>query len=438
MKSIAKFYTLFWIVYFPACIAYNDLPGFSSVDEAMTLLLIGYTWMKKGRKGTNLKPWKEFQTFLWILAFYVGYSLLLAVNVSRSVFLDLVQQIRPYSVLYCTWVLSPQFTRKQKKWMLYAMILTLFSWATFHLVGLDQEALNANSDVASEVAFPVLGQLAICSGMAYYLFTDATKRNKYIALGIVLTGLVAPKMKFVGEVVCFISILFFLQKKVKLNFSNFILLGTPVLLAILFLAWEKVDTYFISGASNENLARPMLYKNSLRVLWEYFPFGSGMGTYGTYASAKYFSPLYYKYEMDEIWGFGPRYGGAFVCDAYFSSLAQFGIVGIGFFITFWKRRLKAISKIKDIRYYRIAIMAALCLAIENTADSSYLSGKGMGYFMLLGLCLASLKPQTKRVVKVKRTSTLQGNVSSGTDQQTEPISAKGLNGNVNGNGKIKR
>ena len=32
-------------------------------------------------------------------------------------------------------------------------------------------------------------------------------------------------------------------------------------------------------------------------------------------------------------------------------------------------------------------MAVLCLAIEQTADSSWLSGKGMGYCMLLGLCL---------------------------------------------------
>ena len=28
-----------------------------------------------------------------------------------------------------------------------------------------------------------------------------------------------------------------------------------------------------------------------------------------------------------------------------------------------------------------------CLAIEQTADSSWLSGKGMGYCMLIALCL---------------------------------------------------
>ena len=57
------------------------------------------------------------------------------------------------------------------------------------------------------------------------------------------------------------------------------------------------------------------------------------------------------------------------------------------FYIFWKRRLVAFNEIVDMRYYRVAMMVFFCLAIEQTADSSWLSGKGMGYCMLLGLCL---------------------------------------------------
>lgn len=35
----------------------------------------------------------------------------------------------------------------------------------------------------------------------------------------------------------------------------------------------------------------------------------------------------------------------------------------------------------------MAFMTFFCLAIEQTADSSWLSGKGMGYCMILALCL---------------------------------------------------
>ena len=47
----------------------------------------------------------------------------------------------------------------------------------------------------------------------------------------------------------------------------------------------------------------------------------------------------------------------------------------------------AFSQIEDMKFYRIALITFFCLAIEQTADTSWLSGKGMGYCMLIGLCL---------------------------------------------------
>ena len=77
----------------------------------------------------------------------------------------------------------------------------------------------------------------------------------------------------------------------------------------------------------------------------------------------------------------------FLADAFYPTLAQFGIVGIGLFIVYWKRRIKYLNSIIDMRYYRVAFIAVACLALEQAADSSFLSGKGMGYCMLIGLCM---------------------------------------------------
>ena len=68
----------------------------------------------------------------------------------------------------------------------------------------------------------------------------------------------------------------------------------------LFFAWSRFDGYFITGMSNENLARPMMYKTAPKVFVDYFPFGPGLGTFGPSASAKdYYSPLYYEYDSYE-------------------------------------------------------------------------------------------------------------------------------------------
>jgi len=84
------------------------------VDEVMTVILIGYTFMKRYDWETNREPWKEFYAFLGILTFYVVYSLIRQVNVPGAVWKEVVQQIRPYSIIYCTWILNPRFTHSQK------------------------------------------------------------------------------------------------------------------------------------------------------------------------------------------------------------------------------------------------------------------------------------------------------------------------------------
>lgn len=377
MNSIAKFFTLYWIIYFPTCIAYNDLPGFQSVDEVMTAVLIAYTFIMRRNPDTNPEPWREYYIFLWILGAYVMYSLIRQVNVSGAVWIEFVQQMRPYSIIYCTWILNPQFTEKQKKLMLWAMGITLVSWIYFH-------PETTQSGVQAE--FPVLGQLAICTGMAYYLFTEETNRNKYIALAIVLTGMLAPKFKFMGEVVCFMAMLYYVREKLDFKSSKTVVSVVLIMAVVLTVTWTRFDTYYVSGWTNEELARPMTYKTSLKILWDYLPFGPGMGTFASWGAAEYYSPLYYTYHLNNIWGLQPNFN-VFIADAFYPTLSQYGIVGVMLFFVFWKRRLTAFNEIEDMKYYRVALITFFCLAIEQTADSSWLSGKGMGFCMLIGLCL---------------------------------------------------
>lgn len=220
-------------------------------------------------------------------------------NVSGAVWLDLMQEIRPYSIIFCTWILNPRFTKKQKKWMLGTMVITLFSWIVFHPQTLDSQV---------EAEFPVLGQLAICTGMSWYLFTKETKRNRNIALLLVLTGMLAPKFKFMGEVVCFIGFVYFVKNRLNFKSPKTMLYVFVLIVAVLVVTWTKFDVYYVSGFSNDQLARPMTYKTSLQILWDYFPFGSGMGSFACNGAWKYYSPLYYEYHLTDIWGLSPDAG----------------------------------------------------------------------------------------------------------------------------------
>lgn len=376
MKGVAKFYTLFWILYFPLCIGYYDVGPTKMVDEIMMVILILYTFTKINQRYIVKEPKKEFFSFFVVLSLFIAYSLAFGVNIHDAVWRDSVQWIRPFSVIFCTWILNPQFSGKQKKMMLLSMVVTIISWIAYH-----PEIANGNQE------FPVLGQMSMCSGMAWYLFNKQTKKNMMIATIIVFAGFLAPKVKYIGEVVCFIYFIHFMTSKP--NIKNRKTLVTIALLGmiVLYFTWDKFDTYYVSGmTSDDRLARPESYKAAWKILWDYFPFGPGMGSFGTAAAADYYSPLYYKYELSHIWGLTPELP-MFVADAFYPTLSNIGIVGIFFFCIFWKRRLNAFNAIQDLRYYRVAWITFFCLAIEQTADTSFLSGKGMGYCMLIGLCM---------------------------------------------------
>lgn len=377
MKGIAKFYTLFWILYFPLCIAYYDVGPTNMVDEIMTVILIVYTFTKMNQRYVVKEPKKEYMMFLLALAFFIAYGLTFGVNVHEAVWRDSVQWIRPFSVIYCTWILNPQFSQKQKNLMLFSMVITIFSWLIYH----PDIITNAHAEVV------ILGQLAMCTGMAWYLFKKHTKKNKYIATLIVLSGFLAPKVKFIGEVVCFIYYIHFMTSKP--NIRNKKTLGTIIVLVaiVLFFTWDKVDTYYFSGlTSDDRLARPETYKVAWKLLWDYFPFGPGMGSFAVAAAAEYYSPLYYQYNLNTIWGLTPDWP-EFLADAFYPTLANIGVIGTCLFIGFWIRRLRAFNQILDLRYFHVAWITFFCIAIEQTADTSFLSGKGMGYCMLIALCL---------------------------------------------------
>lgn len=60
--------------------------------------------------------------------------------------------------------------------------------------------------------------------------------------------------------------------------------------------------------------------------YDYFPFGCGLGSFGTFASAEYYSPIYEMYGLNHIWGLSKNMP-IFICDAFYPELAQFGIIG---------------------------------------------------------------------------------------------------------------
>lgn len=395
MRGISNFYTWFWIIYFPVCIAFTYVVNFDWSDEILTVALLGYAFMKqrflvkdKGRKT-------EINIYIGLMIFYLAYSFFIKITTPRGILLDFMQQLRPYAVFYLTWMMAPDFSPKQKKRIKWVMLLSFFGY----LIAFKFKPSLVTPYGSGESA--ALGQIALCCAMIYYLFSKQTKRNRNIAILIMLLGLISGKSKYFGECVVFIALVIFVKNKINFTSVSTLLKVAALGSVVIFFTWTKFNAYYVQGfqTDDQEIARPATYETGIKIMFkDYIPFGSGLGSFGTAAAAKEYSPLYYKYQLNTIWGLDPS-NPMFLADAFYPTLAEYGIVGLFFFLWFWKRRLWECNQIKNIVFYRMALMAIMALALESTADSSYLSGKGMGYFMILALCLnsAGVKQTGKKI-----------------------------------------
>lgn len=387
MRGIAKFYTWFWIIYFPVCIAFAVTVNFDWSDEILTVLLLLYAIVKQRFLVKDKKRMLEINIYIGMMIFYLLYSLFMRVTTPRGVYLDFLQQLRPYTVFYLTWMMAPQFTPRQQKHIKWAMLLSFFGYLFAFKFKPELVTPFGGEESAA------LGQIALSCAMIYYLFSKQTTKNRNIAILIMLLGLVSGKSKYFGECVCFIALVMFVKSRINFTSVSTLLKVAALGAVVIFFTWTKFNAYYVEGFQEDaqTMARPATYETGMQIMFhDYVPFGSGLGSFGTAAAAKEYSPLYYKYNLNEIWGLDPS-NPMFLADAFYPTLAEYGIVGLFFFLWFWKRRLWEANKIPNLIYYRMALMCILALALESTADSSYLSGKGMGYFMILALCLNSAR-----------------------------------------------
>lgn len=178
MRGIAKFYTWFWIIYFPVCIAFTEIVNFDWSDEILTVLLLLYAITKQRFLVKDKKRMMEINIYIGLMIFYLVYSLIMRVTTPRGVYLDFLQQLRPYAVFYLTWMMAPQFTPKQQMHIKWVMLLSFFGY----LFAFKFKPSLVTPYGGAESA--ALGQIALCCAMIYYLFSKQTKKTEISLLSL--------------------------------------------------------------------------------------------------------------------------------------------------------------------------------------------------------------------------------------------------------------
>lgn len=322
--------------------------------------------------------------------------------------MDFIIQMKPYLAFFCTYQLSPCLDEKQRKIL---QDLSLLLWGLFLPIGC-LGIINVNY-LYSTVYHPSCYAAIITSLALIYLYCGKfTNKEKMIFIVMLIAGISSGRSKFYGFLALALFSVFYLGKveNLKFNLKNIVAV-TILLVAILFVAREKIDIYFIQGLTGDEsddkdlMARFVLYATSFLILADYIPFGSGFASFGTHASAVYYSDIYTKYGIDNVWGLSKSFN-KFIADTYYPSLAQFGLIGVLLFFFFWVyiigKSIKHSKIINDSKLLTITILIIGYILIENIADASFTSNRGLFMMIFLGLVASNLKERA--IVKQEKYS----------------------------------
>ena len=154
---------------------------------------------------------------------------------------------------------------------------------------------------------------------------DKKKYDKFIIFEALFVILITVRNKGFTLILAYIIIGLILKYKESIKISHLLL----ILIVGFIMSSEKIKEVFYYGLT---AARPALYIVGLKIARDYFPLGSGFGSFSSSISGEYYSPIYSQYGINNVMGLMENSYG-YIGDTFWPYIyGQFGIIGFMFFV----------------------------------------------------------------------------------------------------------
>lgn len=249
---------------------------------------------------------------------------------------------------------------------------------------------------------------AYCVGFSALMFAGEKPKNGWL----VLACLILVSTQRAKAVAMAFILLFFLfygaSKRDDGKPSKFVFAFLAA--GAVFLGMDQIQEYFLTSTS----ARSLLIQDGIAIAGQLFPFGSGFATFGTYMSGEYYSPLYYEYGLNAVWGLWPS-NPTFVSDSFWPAiLAQFGFIGLVALVYLLVEVCKSIAADAWAKGVRFAAYGTIpiYLLILSTSDSSFFNFYGPYFALAIAAIVCRDEYEVRlRGVPIERSSARIGNRS---------------------------
>lgn len=231
----------------------------------------------------------------------------------------------------------------------------------------------------------VLASICVFLIMVLLLVRNHTAGYKLYMVLLLFLMCTTLRSKAFGAAMAIVLICYFVFYRKKPFRIRTIIMFIPLAVII---GWDQIEYYFLSSTQFDS-ARYQLLTGSIKIMKDYFPLGTGFGTFASYYSGVNYSPVYAMYNLNNVHGL--RQGATFfISDSFWPMIiGETGIVGfIAYVISIIMlfNRIQSIRRI-NISYYAAALCGLSYLLIVSVAESAFVHPLAIPIAMIIGLSI---------------------------------------------------
>lgn len=215
--------------------------------------------------------------------------------------------------------------------------------------------------------------------IAFLLFLSGRVKGYIMILLIFLIFVIQPSM---------IKVMFYsIKDKIKIKKRYMVPITSVIIILGYFLGKEKIDLYLYWGLT---AARPALYIIGIQLVKDFFPFGSGFGTFASSISGEYYSNVYRIYHIDDVNGM-TKDNISYIGDTYPPYVyGQFGITGtfayVSLLIQIFKDQFQKQKSYNRIIAFLFIWVYAL---VASTAETYFTNSSAVQFAVVLSVFIGS-------------------------------------------------
>lgn len=272
------------------------IPALGIIDESIALLcfplaLVDYT-KTKGTKKVKLAKSRHTEFALLVAFLLCGLigNLIYKFQPLWIAAVSAVLAVKFFMILLSAGYIQKYLQINLEDQEIAAEVLSLL-WFGYYLL-----SFIFPQDIIQPAAYDICAK----STLLFVLLIFCTHKKVWlyrISLLLMVAMLVlSGKEKAYGAILVFVVLYYIIiHKKIKTDLRYILYIAVPVVL----LAWEKIYYYYIQGQGK--YAKSLMVNTSLKIARDYFPIGTGFGTFGSTYATNHYSPVYHMY------GFGENY-----------------------------------------------------------------------------------------------------------------------------------